>query len=509
MHGNQTIIAALTLCLASKRVSTPFPHSPNRLTFPPCGILRGVIGCFNWAFRLIGWPTSVVFAVILLLSGGSFTRGSDLHLQLRHRLTAPEPLVGAGFGSSVEFFGNYLAISEPNRPDLDLGIRAAGQVHLYDLTSGAHLRTIQNPDPGTIGESFGAGLAIGDNKLFVGAPGLDESVYAFDLRTGNIVWSLTNPPIHGVSREVNFGRGLAFSDGRLLATIPSYVVPFQGILGGGFTIDAADGRIDRFFDNPEPNDGDTLGALRSYDIFDGKVALGSISDCKTPGQSGGCVWIFDQVSGDVVFRLDNPTPKPLPTINDLPDWFGVSVAGNADVIVVGDRLDEVKGYGAGGVYVFDAETGLLLHSLYSPHPQSYGESSNEEFGTDIDVTLDGRVWVGADSSIVNGQDYAGRVYLFDGATGQLLLEVQSPNSSAFSLFGNRVTAWGDMVAITAAGEGAVYLYAIVPEPRTWLTILPLIFLTCVRTRRTQVMTRYTKGFSHVQAQPFDEEVRMQ
>lgn len=507
MYRNQTIVTALTRCLTRKRVSTQFPHSPNPLTFPPIGKFRGVIGCFNLAFHLIGWQTSVVLAAILLLSGSSFTRGSDLQLQLRHRLTAPEPLLDVGFGDSVGFFGNYVAIGEPRRPDFDSQIREDGRVYLFDVTSGALLKTYRNPDPGnpgSLGSSFGAGLAIGDNKLFAGAPGLDESIYAFDLGTGDIVWTLTNPPIHGVSREVNFGRGLAYSDGRLLATTPSYVVPFQGYFGGGFTIDATDGGIDRFFDNPEPNDGDVLGLLRSFDIFDGKVALGSISDCKTPGQSGGCVWVFDQESGDVRFRLDNPTPKPLPTINDLPDWFGVSVAGSAEVIVVGDRLDEVKDYAAGGAYVFDAATGLLLQSLYSPHPQS-----NEEFGRVVDVTTYGRVWVGADGSIVNGQVNAGRAYLFDSVTGKLLLEVSSPNSSSFSSFGNRITAWGDFVAITAAGEGAVYLYAIVPEPRTPLTILLLISLTCVRTRRTQLITRYAKGFSHVQAQPFDEEVRMQ
>ena len=203
--------------------------------------------------------------VLLVLASTSEAYGNPLHLELRHRLTAPEPLLGTGFGDSVEVFGNFLAISEPNRPDFNTGVSAAGQVHLYDLTSGAHLRTFQDPDPDTLGDSFGTGLAIGDNKLFVGAPGSD-SLYAFDLGTGDIVWSITNPPIHGVFSPGGsaFGRGLALSGGRLLATTPSYVVPFQGTFGGGFTIGAVDGEIKRFFDNPEPNDGDALGVLMSW-----------------------------------------------------------------------------------------------------------------------------------------------------------------------------------------------------------------------------------------------------
>lgn len=383
----------------------------------------------------------ILFALSVLV-GNTNAESQVPRLQLLHRLTAPEPLLGVGFGDSIEFFGNYLAISEPNRPDFDSGIGSAGQVYLFDLTTGAHLRTFRNPEPSGLGDSFGAGLAVGDDRLFVGAPGTD-SLYAFDSSTGNLVWSVSNPPIHGVSSGSGVGRGLAYSNGTLLATTASYQVPFQGIVGGGFTIDGEDGGIERFIDNPEPQGGDALGVLRSFDISYGRVAMGSISDCKTPGQSGGCVWVFDQDSGDVLYRIDNPTPKPLPTINDLPDWFGVSVAANSDLLVVGDRLDEVRGNAAGGAYVCDAATGLLLQSLYSPHPQS-----NEEFGRDIDITSDSLVWVGADGSIVDGQAHAGRVYLFDGATGQLLLEAMSPNSSAFGLFGSRITAWGDMVAIS-------------------------------------------------------------
>jgi hypothetical protein len=69
----------------------------------------------------------ILVGALLALAGTSEVYGNTLDLRLRHRMMAPEPLLGTGFGDSVEVFGNFLAISEPNRPDLSSGIRAAGQ----------------------------------------------------------------------------------------------------------------------------------------------------------------------------------------------------------------------------------------------------------------------------------------------------------------------------------------------------------------------------------------------
>jgi hypothetical protein len=217
--------------------------------------------------------------------------------------------------------------------------------------------------------------------------------------------------------------------------------------------------------NPEPSRQEVFGVGIPLAVFGEKIAVGSFTDDSFDGR----IWVFDRVSGSVLFTLENPDPHRPPPQN-LPDWFGWSVAANEEIIIVGSREDDKSGVdGSGTAYVFDSNSGALLHTVFSPQPESNGE-----FGRSVAVTSDGNILVGAWGTSVNGIEGAGRAYLFDGGTGDLLLDIPNPEPQEFALFGWSVAAVGNRLAVGAingvSGEvpstGSVYVFASVPEPST-------------------------------------------
>ncbi len=421
-----------------------------------------------------------------------------LQAQLRHRLVAPELLLGAGFGSTVSMTNDYVVVAESNWPDFERGVGNAGRVHIYDLHNGQLVRTLYDPNPGSFGGAFGAGLAVGDGTVFVGTR-LD-SVSAFDLATGERHWTLSNPSFEGTDfNNSSLGSGLAYSQGKLLATAASFTIPFVGNVGGGVLLNSTTGDIERYYPNPEPADGDGLGVLRSFGMSGSTVALGGPLDCREAGESGGCVWLFDRNSGETIARIENPTPWKYTDSADLGDFFAVSLTLNDTLIVIGDKEDDyfdpnvsVPDRRVGSAYVFDANTGKLLSNLKNPSP-----FPDADFAADVEVTPSGLVWVGSDLGIVGNElDYSGRAYLFDSDSGELLLTLTSPNSQNNGLFGFRLNVLGDRwLAVTAAGEGTVYIYEVVPEPSARV----LLGIISIALYLVQSLF-HTKGFCHVASQ---------
>ena len=66
---------------------------------------------------------------------------------------------------------------------------------------------------------------------------------------------------------------------------------------------------------------------------------------------------------------------------------------------------------------------------------------------------------------LNGID-AGRAYLFDGLTGNLLLDIASAEPRQFGAFGWLVAALNDNRLVVGDFVGSVYVFEAVPEPST-------------------------------------------
>ena len=93
------------------------------------------------------------------------------------------------------------------------------------------------------------------------------------------------------------------------------------------------------------------------------------------------------------------------------DCFGSSVATDGNYAIVGAPYEgDAGGYYSGKVYIFDATTGSLLHTLHNPN--AYDTSADDQFGTSVAISGN-RVVVSAYGEDDAGGTDSGKVYLYN------------------------------------------------------------------------------------------------
>ncbi len=372
------------------------------------------------------------------------------------------------FGEEIIVAGDDLFISASGM-SVD-GWVFVGSTYLFDGTDGTLLRRIPFPEQLENTISFGHSLAFADDKFFVLAPNIIRSgilgrgsgaIYVFDKR-GDLLFVVDKPDEPGTS----FKRNLAVSHNDVLVADPAQGV--DGVRGAGivFLVDASTGAI-RTIANPDPESNDSFGNGQSaLAAFDNQIVVGNPleRDPESP-VAHGSVFVIDRDTGETTVRLDNPEP----TSSDSPqlsDDFGNSLATIGQKVAVGAKLQDVGGVlNAGSVYLFDGYSGDLLLTI--PNPES-GE--RDEFGTHIAAYGDD-ILIGAPRDWVDGLEAAGTVYLYDGETGEQLLEIVNPEPTTWAVFGQSVVALGDRIVVGApqadvngVPAGAVYVFEGIPEP---------------------------------------------
>ena len=92
------------------------------------------------------------------------------------------------------------------------------------------------------------------------------------------------------------------------------------------------------------------------------------------------------------------------------DCFGSSVATDGNYAIVGAPYEgDAGGYYSGKVYIFDATTGSLLHTLNNPN--AYGTSASDYFGWAVSISGT-NVIVGAYIEDDAGGAYSGKAYVY-------------------------------------------------------------------------------------------------
>jgi hypothetical protein len=158
-------------------------------------------------------------------------------------------------------------------------------------------------------------------------------------------------------------------------------------------------------------------------------------------EPSGRVFVFSGQDGSLLLDLVSPDARG--------GRFGFSVAGAGEVngdgipdLIVGAHFEADL---EGRVYVFSGEDGRLLIQLESPNGEERGEFGRFVAGPgDIDRDGFDDVLVGAPEEAGNGPEGAGRAYVFSGQSGTLLLELVSPNEEFEGAFGYSVSGAGDV-----------------------------------------------------------------
>lgn len=199
-----------------------------------------------------------------------------------------------------------------------------------------------------------------------------------------------------------------------------------------------------------PSDGSSSDRFGVSVAINGRIAVIG-ADRGENVEDSGAVYIFDLRTRQQLFRL-------VPDDASRFDFFGTSVAVEGDIVVIGATDDDEFGASSGAVYIFDAATGKQVHKLV---PELGTEFAY--FGNSVGI-CDSKVVIGARGDTLHGFR-TGKAYIFDANTGEQLLEIIPDDSQRGQSFGQSVAINKTVVVVGATGEnengtgaGAAYLF---------------------------------------------------
>ena len=239
---------------------------------------------------------------------------------LLHTLDDPTPTDGDLFGYATSLSDSYMLIGD--RRDSTDGFQV-GQAHLFDVQSGAKLRTLHSPD-GFVTSEFGTSVAIHNNYAVIGAPGALWGVgrcYLFDVASGELLRTFESPKPASSGR---FGHSIAFDGERILIGAP---LSEHGVvnIGQAYLFDAKSGLLLRTFDSPTAAYQEQFGVSLA---LDGDNALIGASRYPLGNSRVGLAHLFSTSTGNLLQTFNDPTPS-------YDGFFGATIAINDKYVAIG------------------------------------------------------------------------------------------------------------------------------------------------------------------------------
>ena len=303
------------------------------------------------------------------------------------------------------------------------------------------LHKLVAPD-GEEGDWFGWSCSVSGNLCIIGANGDDD--FGHMSGTAHIFDAITGQllwklPSSGGLVSEEFGYSVSISGNRAIVGAPGN--PTNGVLSGAaYIYDVAAGQ--RLFQViPRDNQGNDNFGLSV--AIDGNLAVVGAPGDQDNGVWSGAAYVVDIVTGQV-------TRKIVPADGMAYDHFGWSVSLSQHRAVISARWDSDVAWLAGAAYVYDVTTGQQLHKLYASDA-----ASDDWFGRRVSIDGNHAV-IGAHRHDINGPE-SGAAYLFDVTTGQELAKLVPADGEAGDLFGYAVAISGGMVVVAAAGDDEMAL----------------------------------------------------
>ena len=331
------------------------------------------------------------------------------------------------FGFAVDISGDYAIVGVPSEDDA--GGTGSGKAYIYNVTTGALLYTLNNPNAfsTSVSDQFGYAVAISGDYAIVSAVSEDDAggtgsgkAYIYDL-TSTSSFSVTTST--STTTTVEFGRADNV-DGTFIIDLASLGLSLSSTV----TINSIDIRGDLFSTASEYIDL-KLSTAASYDRY---TSTADDATYRNKAWLGGQPVSSGNVSINYVIPAAvNTSPIGMPTGYYWQVRFNITVAVPVTVTV---------------------PTLNLLYTLNNPN--AFSTSASDQFGYAVDISGDYAI-VSAVSEDDAGGGSSGKAYIFNVTTGALVHTLNNPNAYSTSVsdnFGYAVAISGDYAVVGAINE---------------------------------------------------------
>ena len=329
------------------------------------------------------------------------------------KITASDRSAGDKFGQSVGLGTNKIAVGSPFA---DPSGSSSGKVYLYNL-SGTEVGIITASD-GASSDQFGHSVAIGNDKIVVGAHTDDDnasnsgSVYVYDLDGTNQVKINASDAASGDQ----FGDVVAVGSNRIV--VGAYRDDDDGTTSGSAYVYNLDGTNEVKITGSNSDAGDEFG--RAVAVGANKVVIGA-PRASIGSTSSGVVYVYDLDGTNEVMIMASDAGNS--------DFFGKSVGIGTNKIVVGSPSDDDGGSAAGAAYVYNLDgTGEVKITASDA-------AASDQFGLKIAIG-NNKIVVGTQFDDDDGAS-SGSVYVYD-LDGTNEVKITSSDAAAGDQFGQSV-----------------------------------------------------------------------
>jgi hypothetical protein len=260
------------------------------------------------------------------------------------------------FGNSVAISGNYAIVGVSYEDDA--GGLNSGKAYIFNVTTGALVHTLDNPSAYSTSDidNFGNSVAISGNYAIVGAWFEDDAggsdsgkAYIYNVSTGALVHTLDNPNAYDTSASDNFGNSVAISGN--YAIVGATWEDDGGLNSGkAYIFNVSTGALLHTLDNPNAYSTSTTDNFGNSVAISGNYAIiGARLEDDASGGNSGKAYIFDVTTGTLVATLDNSNAYS----TSLDDRFGKAVTISGNYAVVGAwQEDDASGTSSGKAYIY-------------------------------------------------------------------------------------------------------------------------------------------------------------
>ena len=263
-------------------------------------------------------------------------------------------------------------------------------VRVYDLSTGNLLHTISNPNPYVIttNDSFGLSVGLNSTQLIVGAPFEDTSTvtnagraYIFDLSTGNLQRTLTSSS----SNYPRFGYNTFLTDtvaiisGSLGDDTQDAVHLFNSSTGSLIT--TVTGPVD----GVDAYSTGSFGTYMSASATKFAVGLPSWEPVGAAGPSldKGKVYVYNNSNGSLVYSVENPNNTDISfgrNVGIYEDWLAVGTDDGIRIYYQGNYQRTI-GASDGTTFYYNYPNNITLSENYIYYRSNFVSSPNSSSGT--------------------------------------------------------------------------------------------------------------------------------